>query len=79
MTKFFKGNAVTVGQLRAALANIPDDFEVGQACVDLNGHVEKTVGVYTVDEGGILVFSASQHAGSFTDDELDEEAFLKVV
>ncbi len=76
----YKGGALTVGQLRRALEGIPDAWEVGTGILDLNGHVEKAVGLHLVRKGGFVVVSSSRHAGTFTEDEIgsgDHELAVK--
>ena len=73
--EIFKGDALTVGQLRAAIANIPDDVEIGHGNLSISGYAEKVVRLALVkgDNGSFIVFDGEKgRAGTFTEDELGE-------
>lgn len=66
-----KGGALTVGQVKAALAGVPDDVEIGASHLDLTGWISKVSRVLYDKDLGIVTFDADKHDGTFTDEEVD--------
>lgn len=68
--KINHGQAITVGQLKAALAQIPDNVEVGHA-LDVSGYLSKVSSVAYDDKNGLLIMVVDSRGGSFAEDEVD--------
>ena len=71
----YREDALTVGQLKQALASIPDDVVVGQSIMAMTGYVTKCDRVLYDSALKILSLDADKRAGSFTEDELVGEGF----
>jgi hypothetical protein len=73
--EIYKEGALTVGQLKAALADVPDNALVGQSIMGIVGHITKVDRVLFNKKLGILTLDADKHQGSFTEDELCDNGF----
>lgn len=70
--EIFKGEALTVGQLKKALEGVPDDTEIGQSVLGMQGFVQKVNGLAFFKSAGLLSFDADKRGGSFNDEEFEE-------
>lgn len=71
MPEMYMLNALTVGELKKALADVPDDAKVGWAMSHVNGWVNKANRVLYDPENKIVVVDDSIYAGTFSDEEQD--------
>lgn len=71
--EWFKGNALTVGDLKKALEGLSDDAEVGQSIFGISGHISKVTSVLFCKEGGILVLEHESKAGTFSNEEVTDD------
>jgi hypothetical protein len=76
--ELFLDNALTVGQLKKALENVPEDALVGTSIFDIVGHVQKATRVLYSKEHNILTVDSDKHVGSFSDEEFSGGPFETV-
>lgn len=68
--EWYKGDALTVGQLKKALEGIPDDAEVASSMTAITGWLQKTTRVLYHDDQKILVIDDHAESGTFSDEEI---------
>ncbi len=68
-----KEGALTVGDVKRALASVPDDVAVGQSVCDITGYVTRVTQVLYFRKTGVVSFDSDRHVGCFTEDEMSEE------
>jgi hypothetical protein len=62
-------NALTVGELKKALADVPDDAKVGTSMSHVNGWITKANRVLYDPTNKIVSLDDAIYAGTFADDE----------
>lgn len=77
--EFNKGGALTVGQLKEALANVPDNFEIGSSILDATGYISKVAKILLHRGGEILIMDVSSRSGSFSDEEAENSELETVL
>jgi len=69
---------LTVGRLREAIRDLPDDAEVGFMMSHVNGHVNKVDAVRWHEAEKVLVVDDSSYLGCFTEDEVGTEDMVEL-
>lgn len=77
--ELYLDGALTVGELKKALANLPDNAVVGHSMFGIVCHVEKTTRVLYNKEHNLVSMDHDEHAGAFSDEEFEPKTFRTIV